>query len=71
MLPAASPGVGASTSSGTLAEQIQQHEREIIISAIRRNKHHISNTARELGLERSHLYKKCQQLAIDLRRDSD
>jgi DNA-binding NtrC family response regulator len=71
MLPAASPAVGASTSSGTLAEQIQQHEREIIISAIRRNKHHISNTARELGLERSHLYKKCQQLAIDLRRDSD
>jgi DNA-binding NtrC family response regulator len=56
---------------GTLAEQIQQHEREIIIAAVRRNKHHISNTARELGLERSHLYKKCQQLGIDLRRDGD
>ncbi len=27
----------------------------------------MSNTARALGLERSHLYKKCQQLGIDLR----
>ncbi len=58
-------------SGGTLAEQMQQREREIIIAAIKRNKHHISNTARELGVERSHLYKKCQQLGIDLRRDSD
>ena len=71
MLPDTSSGANAPTSSGTLAEQIQQHEREIIIGAIRRNKHHISNTARELGLERSHLYKKCQQLGIDLRRDGD
>lgn len=71
MLPGASRGPSTATVSGTLAEQIQQHEREIIIAAIRRNKHHISNTARELGLERSHLYKKCQQLGIDLRRDGD
>ncbi|MGA1998602.1 MAG: hypothetical protein ABSG52_01300 [Terriglobales bacterium] len=27
----------------------------------------MTNTARALGLERSHLYKKCQQLGIDLR----
>jgi DNA-binding NtrC family response regulator len=26
----------------------------------------MTNTARALGLERSHLYKKCQQLGIDL-----
>jgi two-component system, NtrC family, nitrogen regulation response regulator NtrX len=56
---------------GTLAEQMQHREREIITAAIKRNKHHISNTARELGLERSHLYKKCQQLGIDLRRDEE
>jgi DNA-binding NtrC family response regulator len=71
MLPDTSSGANAPTSSGTLAQQIQQHEREIIVAAVRRNKHHISNTARELGLERSHLYKKCQQLGIDLRRDGD
>jgi DNA-binding NtrC family response regulator len=31
--------------------------------------HHyrIAETARALGLERSHLYKKCQQLGIDLK----
>ena len=27
---------------------------------------HMTNVARALGLERSHLYKKCQQLGIDL-----
>jgi two-component system nitrogen regulation response regulator NtrX len=54
--------------TGTLAEQVQQHERAVILAAIERNRHHISNTARELGLERSHLYKKCQQLGIDLKR---
>jgi two-component system nitrogen regulation response regulator NtrX len=32
-----------------------------------RNHHHVTNTAKALCLERSHLYKKCQQLGIDLR----
>jgi len=27
----------------------------------------MTNTAKALGLERSHLYKKCQQFGIDLR----
>jgi DNA-binding NtrC family response regulator len=27
----------------------------------------MTNVAKALGLERSHLYKKCQQLGIDLR----
>jgi hypothetical protein len=27
----------------------------------------MTDTAKALGLERSHLYKKCQQLGIDLR----
>jgi DNA-binding NtrC family response regulator len=26
----------------------------------------MTNTAKALGLERSHLYKKCQQLGIDV-----
>ena len=33
----------------------------------REKNHHITNTAKALGLERSHLYKKCQALGISLR----
>jgi DNA-binding NtrC family response regulator len=45
-------------------------EREIIISALDANDHHVSNTARELQLERSHLYKKMRALGIDHRSDA-
>lgn len=34
---------------------------------LERNHRHITATAKALGLERSHLYKKCQQLGIDLK----
>jgi DNA-binding NtrC family response regulator len=57
-------GVGALT--GTLAERIEQFEREVLLSEIRRQNFHMTNVARSMGLERSHLYKKCQQLGIDL-----
>jgi two-component system, NtrC family, nitrogen regulation response regulator NtrX len=53
-------------SSGTLAERSEVFERETLISEIRRQNFHMTNVARALGLERSHLYKKCQQLGIDL-----
>jgi two-component system nitrogen regulation response regulator NtrX len=52
--------------SGTLAERSEVFERETLISEIRRQNFHMTNVARALGLERSHLYKKCQQLGIDL-----
>jgi DNA-binding NtrC family response regulator len=42
-------------------------EREVLLGELRRQRHHMTNAARALGLERSHLYKKCQQLGIDLR----
>jgi len=51
---------------GTLAERTEMFERETLISEIRRQNFHMTNVARALGLERSHLYKKCQQLGIDL-----
>ena len=38
------------------------------LAALEANDHHVSNTARELGLERSHLYKKMRALGIDHRR---
>jgi two-component system, NtrC family, nitrogen regulation response regulator NtrX len=60
-------GVGANNyETGTLAERSEAFERETLISEIRRQNFHMTNVARALGLERSHLYKKCQQLGIDL-----
>ncbi len=66
-----SPTGGPSASSdgnstGTLAERTEAFEREAMLGEIRRHNFHMTNAARALGLERSHLYKKCQQLGIDL-----
>ena len=53
--------------SGTLAGRVEAFEREVLLAELKRQNHHMTNVARALGLERSHLYKKCQQLGIDLR----
>jgi DNA-binding NtrC family response regulator len=78
VLPAGDAGVsgGSSTEAnaggngdirkGTLVERTEAFEREVLLAEIRRNNFHMTNVARVLGLERSHLYKKCQQLGIDL-----
>ena len=52
--------------SGTLAERVDDFERETILAELKRNQFHVTNTAKALGLERSHLYKKAEQLGIDL-----
>ncbi|HJS97469.1 MAG TPA: sigma-54 dependent transcriptional regulator [Terriglobales bacterium] len=62
----ASGGAAVIAGSGPLAGRVEQFERQVILDEIKRNNHHITNTAKALGLERSHLYKKCQQLGIDL-----
>jgi DNA-binding NtrC family response regulator len=59
-------GVASAESSGTLADRTEAFEREVLLTEIRRHNFHMTNVARALGLERSHLYKKCQQLGIDL-----
>ncbi len=51
---------------GPLAARVQAFERLEVLAELKRCEGHITNTARALGLERSHLYKKCQQLGIDL-----
>ena len=56
----------STSNSGTLAERTEAFEREVMLAEIRRHNFHMTNVARALGLERSHLYKKCQQLGIDL-----
>ncbi len=68
-------GAGGTTSwpastvaaGGTLAQRVGCFERETILAELERQHQHITKTAKALGLERSHLYKKCQQLGIDLR----
>jgi two-component system, NtrC family, nitrogen regulation response regulator NtrX len=52
--------------SGTLTERVRHFEREVILLELNRSKHHITKAAKVLGLERSHLYKKAEQLGIDL-----
>jgi DNA-binding NtrC family response regulator len=52
---------------GTLAQRTEAFERETLLAELKRNHQHMTKTAKALGLERSHLYKKCQQLGIDLR----
>ena len=57
----------ASTGSGTLASRVDAFEREVVLAELAAHGHRVADTARALGLERSHLYKKCQQLGIDLK----
>jgi DNA-binding NtrC family response regulator len=52
--------------TGPLAERVQRFEREAIVAELKRSNYHITNAAKALGLERSHLYKKAEQLGIDL-----
>jgi two-component system nitrogen regulation response regulator NtrX len=66
-LPAVRNGPsGPAAENGTLAHRIESFEREVLLTELRRHHHHMTNVARALGLERSHLYKKCQQLGIDV-----
>jgi two-component system, NtrC family, nitrogen regulation response regulator NtrX len=71
-VPAGELSVAVSSSSegttwqGTLEQRTEAFEREVLLNEIRRQNFHMTNVARALGLERSHLYKKCQQLSIDL-----
>jgi two-component system nitrogen regulation response regulator NtrX len=58
---------GAAQFSGTLAQRTDSFERDQILGELKRQGQRMTDTARALGLERSHLYKKCQALGIDLR----
>jgi two-component system nitrogen regulation response regulator NtrX len=54
-------------SSGALAERVDAFEREVILAELKRSHSNVSLAAKSLGLERSHFYKKAEQLGIDLR----
>ncbi|HEX6821026.1 MAG TPA: sigma-54 dependent transcriptional regulator [Candidatus Sulfotelmatobacter sp.] len=64
---AAGASGGKTGNSGALAERVQSFEREVILAEVKRSQNNITLAAKTLGLERSHLYKKAEQLGIDLR----
>jgi len=66
---AGSPPAGAPSAEGPLAALVDQYERDVIRQRLKQMGGHVTNTARSLGLERSHLYKKCRQLGIDVREE--
>jgi len=69
-LPTAAAGAGVAgqaIGSGALADRVQSFEREVILAELKRSQQNVSLAAKTLGLERSHLYKKAEQLGIDLR----
>jgi DNA-binding NtrC family response regulator len=57
----------APSAAGPLADRVRAFEKQTILAELKRHHHQISNTARALGLERSHLYKKAEQVGIDLK----
>ncbi|MFY9979851.1 MAG: helix-turn-helix domain-containing protein, partial [Candidatus Sulfotelmatobacter sp.] len=59
--------VSTTTFAGTLAERVDAFERETILAELKLSHSNVSLAAKSLGLERSHLYKKAEQLGIDLR----
>jgi two-component system, NtrC family, nitrogen regulation response regulator NtrX len=69
-LPRLSGGASStfeSSGSGPLAERVQAFEREVILNELKRTHNNMTVAAKSLGLERSHLYKKAEQLGLDLR----
>jgi DNA-binding NtrC family response regulator len=70
-LPGLKPARGSYRRGMALKDLVAAAERDLILEALAANDHHISNTARELQLERSHLYKKMRALGINPRAEED
>lgn len=66
-LPSSFSAPDSISAGGPLAERVRAFEKQTILTELKRHHHQISNTARALGLERSHLYKKAEQVGIDLK----
>jgi DNA-binding NtrC family response regulator len=67
-LPAGETAPGAMPQlHGPLAQRVDSFERDQILAELKRHNYRMTDSAKALGLERSHLYKKCQALGIDLR----
>ena len=60
-------GGAAATDGGALADRVTAFERDVVLAELQAHGYRVAETARALGLERSHFYKKCQQLGIDVK----
>jgi DNA-binding NtrC family response regulator len=67
LAPAGGGGDGVSAPRGPfdLAAEMERHERALVLAVLERSGWRMTRAARELGLERSHLYKKLRALGID------
>ncbi len=70
-LPSVKSSKGQYKRGTALKDLVAAAERDIILDALDANDSHISNTAKELQLERSHLYKKMKTLGINPRKDTN
>jgi DNA-binding NtrC family response regulator len=61
------PATGTVPAEGALRDLVDEFERSVIRERLRQSAGHVTAAARSLDLERSHLYKKCKQLGIDMR----
>jgi two-component system, NtrC family, nitrogen regulation response regulator NtrX len=52
---------------GSLADRVTAFERTVLAAELERHGYRIAEAARALDLERSHFYKKCQALGLDLK----
>ena len=68
VLAPSSEGASTSLGTGTLSHRVENFERDVILAELKRSNFHMTNAAKVLGLERSHLYKKAEQLGIDIRK---
>jgi transcriptional regulator with GAF, ATPase, and Fis domain len=70
-LPAPPPSPApAIPTEGALRDLVDAFERDVIRERLKVTSGHVTNAAKSLGLERSHLYKKCKQLGIDIREET-
>jgi len=53
--------------AGSLSERVHAFERDTILAALKQHHGNISQASKALDLERSHFYKKAEQVGVDLR----
>ncbi len=63
--PARAPGPAAPTGAFDLAAEVGHFERDLVLGVLERTRWRMSRAAEQLGLERSHLYKKLKALGIE------
>ncbi len=71
VLPGARAVPGSYRRGVALKELVATAERELVRAALEANDHKMAATARELGLERSHLYKKVRALGLEVAEPAD